>query len=81
MLSPPLTTQDQYSSVAGLARQCQKRKTTPALASAGELTIHAEHSTDQIELQIIPAFFTMGTQSAQAITEGLPKMGNYKGKS
>lgn len=43
--------------------QCQKRKTTPALASAGELTIDAVHSTDQTELQIIPAFFAMVTRS------------------
>lgn len=64
----PLTTQDQYSSAAGLARKRQKRKTTPALASAGELTIDAVHSTDQIELQIIPAFFAMVTPSTQAMS-------------
>lgn len=61
--------------------QCQKRKTTPALASAGELTIDAVHSTDQTELQIIPAFFAMVTRSTQAVTEALPKLGKCWGKS
>lgn len=77
----PLTTQDWYSSVWTDLLQCQKRKTTPALASAGELTIDAVHSTDQTELQIIPAFFAMVTRSTQAVTEVLPRLKKYWGKS
>lgn len=76
----PVTTPERYSRAAGLARQYQKRKTTPALASAGELTIGAVHSTDQIELQIIPAFFATVTQSTQAVSLSFsPNWGNTGG--
>lgn len=77
----PLTAQDRYSSVWPDLLQCQKRKTTPALASAGELTIDAVHSMDQTELQIILAFFAIVTRSTQAVNEVLPKLGKYWGKS
>lgn len=73
---PPLTTQDQYSSAAGLARQCQKKNNSCSCFSWRANNRHsAFHGSNRAANN--PSIF----HQTQAVTEVLPKLGKRQGKS